>query len=706
MTQSVELFILNDDQPIPRSAVLAIPEPLTANGSASVSATSLPSPIKKIRLELVTDDKERFVPRGYAPPAELYQSDAAQGSTSTQVPPAPFALLAQVPDWAYRCYAVSPEQQGTFQSHLYLFNVIVALEWEPDSLFLEQLRWAFQQASDFLFDATDGWMAFGQVVVGGVNLMGSADIQIMASNRLHPRSWVGGLFEKEQHRPIRIGRGIWSDRQEVAFTWEEPEAYRILVHEWGHYALYLTDEYLSPPKRIAAGTPGAFTVIVPQIVAGTESIMANTEGISELSSQAWEELRTNRGHYTKIRVSSQPRGGPQRVPGALPRFFLQQHWYEQQMQASHSPTVVIPKRISEAGKQLFDQLQKSPQFRHCWLYVLQNNAGKPVRILAQGSLDARSERRDYPLLGAKPDDTVVLISTPPNDRPITLYGKVGSDGRITDWQPYQYQRLPIVDVVPVRMVGEQDGSQVYVRVRFSDGTQPTQVAIFPLGQVSNQTGLFLEKADQSEGTDWISTPVPMPTLDGHVFVQSEHGLAITSFSQGGDPPFHNPAPANPINAGSADGNAMLFFYHENSANREDSPYRQIKIVTTRIAGIPYIATLPPQTHILSAAYSVASNAALPAELDPTLILYYSLPEELMNLASLNQGEVLVYRLAGSTWIKQSYVFAPITRGSLFVAMPLYDRLEHHAGGSLVQDETDPPLQRTEVYAVCWSPHTA
>src|SRR5215211_7306383 len=113
-------------------------------------------------------------------------------------------------DWSYRCYkVVQPKNDGVFQEHLYLFNVLVALEWQPDQADLEQLKTAFRRASDFLFDVTDGWMAFGQVVFGGAELMDAADIQIVASSRVLPRSWVGAMHPErvykhdEKYMPIR-----------------------------------------------------------------------------------------------------------------------------------------------------------------------------------------------------------------------------------------------------------------------------------------------------------------------------------------------------------------------------------------------------------------------------------------------------------------------------------------------------------------------
>ncbi len=62
-------------------------------------------------------------------------------------------------DWAFRCYDVSlPSARDgqVFQSSLYLFNVLVALEWHPDEEYMAQLESAFHRASDLLFDITDG----------------------------------------------------------------------------------------------------------------------------------------------------------------------------------------------------------------------------------------------------------------------------------------------------------------------------------------------------------------------------------------------------------------------------------------------------------------------------------------------------------------------------------------------------------------------
>src|SRR5262245_6212885 len=112
-----------------------------------------------------------------------------------------------------------------------LFNIIVALEWRPSAGYLQTLREAFTLASNLLFDVTDGYMAIGQVTIGGPELTECADIQIFASNRLSPRSSVNGLHDPEKYQPIRIGRGLWhkinkqKPKERSTFAWSHPKGY-------------------------------------------------------------------------------------------------------------------------------------------------------------------------------------------------------------------------------------------------------------------------------------------------------------------------------------------------------------------------------------------------------------------------------------------------------------------------------------------------
>src|SRR6266540_3522221 len=266
------------------------------------------------------------------------------------------------------------EMPESDEARLCLFHLLVVLEWWPPSpLYLQQLQWSFKRASDFLYDVTDGYMAFGQVIFAGPEYMRSADIQIYASSRLFPRSWVSGMYDPKKYAPIRIGRGLWSKNRRMIIPWDAPEAFRILVHEFAHYGLGLKDGYLKPHTAMLASDFGRLharkerlidledldrakqteirqaveqgdhqtvewcRLTLPSIALATESIMSVLEGTSELvphledhtqSKQAgtkngklseWEELR-QRFPTLKIPKDHSVEAGPGQLPLPLPEF--------------------------------------------------------------------------------------------------------------------------------------------------------------------------------------------------------------------------------------------------------------------------------------------------------------------------------------------------------------------------------------------------
>lgn len=145
--------------------------------------------------------------------------------------------------------------------HLVLFDVAVALEWEldPGQHYLQELAEGLQLASDYLYDVTDGQMAFGawQITTGGQGWE-SADIRIRAANDYRPSAQVGGIVASATPYTSANGRSTiyvpgaivlgryWNGTRAadpIAGAWNRPAAYRTLVHEWLHYALFLYDEY-------------------------------------------------------------------------------------------------------------------------------------------------------------------------------------------------------------------------------------------------------------------------------------------------------------------------------------------------------------------------------------------------------------------------------------------------------------------------------
>jgi hypothetical protein len=618
-------------------------------------------------------------------------------------------------DWAYRSYQVvipdgapEPDDDWPFRKYLYLFNVLVSLEWNPSKKQLQRLEWAFRRASDFLFDVTDGWMALGQVVFGGPELQAAADIQIMASNRLHPRAWVGGMhpndtYERdEKFMPLRLGRGLWSDVRKSAMPWEEPEGYRIIVHEWGHYALKLIDEYLETrqvlfpanmrlpdagAQALVAGSP--ISLVTLKVATTTDSIMATTEGTSELVTEQWPTLRTLYPRIPEKRPDRKVRPGPDRLPLALPRFRRIKRMKMQQGEAAQ----FFPRWDSSLNA-TFSRLGLPDDIPldRCWVYVLKGITEQrpyPDRLIAQGTLDDRTAVAPFALLGAEIDDTVVLIGEQRDQSPVVLSAQITSEAPL-NWRNITPRVCPAIDIVPTQIDPNKPRAEVRVRLNNVDGQNaelPEQICIFPLGQMPDQLGTPLVNSLES---GWLSQPHDLPTLDGHVLLRWKDGtLLISSFSQGGDGPNSNsPFPANPLNAGSADGNALLFMYKERG---DDRPPNDIKVVTTIAHGMPHG---PVTRRDRSYTFSIASNQPLPRGFNPTLLLYYDVFGE-QERPMAGEGDLRICRWAANQGWKVLPTYLPT--GFRFAVTPL----DRDAGGTLIDPTAQGP--RVEYYKVCWVP---
>jgi hypothetical protein len=608
-------------------------------------------------------------------------------------------------DWAYRSYkVVKPTDRRIFRDYLYLFNVLVALEWHPDTVYLDQLASAFKRASDYLFDVTDGWMAFGQVVFGGPELMAGADFQLMASSHLHPRAWVGGLHPAECHKndekymPILAGRGFWNIRQYNVIPWEEPEGYRTLVHEWCHYALNFKDEYLETRQIVAPADvrvpvtselslfrPPLTTIVMPTVTLAGESIMATTEGISEIVTHQWRKLHKLYPRIPEQRDAAEVRPGPQRLPMALPHYRV----ITAQTPAS---SVYFPAWGKTRDSLTRLNVPHDVQLERCWLYLLKgkaNGSDLPARIIAQGTLESRTAEHDFPILGADSGDTVILIAEQYDNPPVVLSGAVDT-GTIIDWKSVTPAAVPAMALVPAPIAPNTPLAPVSAHLQIASGHSdmplPQSIGIYPLGPVSAPHVLNVKKAQQGV---WTSKPQDMATLDGHLLMRWQDGtLMIHTFSQGGDGPKSGSThPSNPINGGSSDGNAMLFMY---KADERDEVDYKTKVITTRVHGL---TGAPQGGRERGYAYSVTCNEPLPLDLSPTLILHFDpLAEE--DERELFTGDRRVCRWRPETGWEPLPTYIP--PGYRFAILPLTAA----TGGSLI----DPTATlRVEYFKVCWVP---
>jgi hypothetical protein len=153
---------------------------------------------------------------------------------------------------------------------LVLFDVAASLEWQPTSQSntLTELRDGLRAASAYLYDLTEGQMAFGSLTIN-TNGRGweQADLRLRAANDYRPSALIGGIrpTPTDYTSPsgqqlvfapgdILLGRA-WDGRSASDLgrgAWNRPNAYRTIVHEWGHYALFLYDSY----QQNRAGGPG------------------------------------------------------------------------------------------------------------------------------------------------------------------------------------------------------------------------------------------------------------------------------------------------------------------------------------------------------------------------------------------------------------------------------------------------------------------
>jgi photosystem II stability/assembly factor-like uncharacterized protein len=161
--------------------------------------------------------------------------------------------------WAYRVFntslrvnadssvsghevVASGQQTLTVTAPLVLFNLVFSLQWNATPEYLEEISRSVRLASDNLYDVSDGAMAFGRVAIyDNAQNWADADVQVLARNTVRPYAYIGGIVSADVADVIRVGRQ-W-DRRAGPGAWDQPDGYRTLIHEFGHYALHLYDSY-------------------------------------------------------------------------------------------------------------------------------------------------------------------------------------------------------------------------------------------------------------------------------------------------------------------------------------------------------------------------------------------------------------------------------------------------------------------------------
>ncbi|KAA3636430.1 MAG: hypothetical protein DWP97_02795, partial [Calditrichaeota bacterium] len=159
-------------------------------------------------------------------------------------------------------------QQTIFMNHtLVLLNMVVSIEWEVESDYVDKLEAGLRKASNYLFDVTDGQMALGKVyIVDDHYDWERADLRVLAKNNLGAKAHKNGAWEAgDLHMKVSrqsYGRNEWGPDSSY-FNSLDPSQYKhiaTIIHEVGHYFLNLGDEYkfISPDERCDRDTRYGF----------------------------------------------------------------------------------------------------------------------------------------------------------------------------------------------------------------------------------------------------------------------------------------------------------------------------------------------------------------------------------------------------------------------------------------------------------------
>jgi hypothetical protein len=162
-------------------------------------------------------------------------------------------------NWAYRVYITSLDipttsEPGPFivsnpaitqtltikkDNTLIGFNIVTSVEWDANTSYLDELLQGFENASAYLYDASDGQMLFERVsIYDNAQHWADADYHFEASNQVwpHVKGQVGQIRAANHSHPY-FGRA-WGG------SYDQQNAFRTFIHEFGHYGLSLYDSYI------------------------------------------------------------------------------------------------------------------------------------------------------------------------------------------------------------------------------------------------------------------------------------------------------------------------------------------------------------------------------------------------------------------------------------------------------------------------------
>ena len=318
-------------------------------------------------------------------------------------------------------------------SPLVLFNLVISLGWGADNVslpinFVDQLERALNSANRVIFDVTDGQFAFGQVSIhNGREFWDDADLQITPSNYRRPYAIPGGIT---RHNPytytssvlsttvfypgyIRIGRA-WNQLGEPDASLDQSDGFRMLAHEFVHYAFMVLDEYFyfdANNLLRPATCPGSLMfdsyLQQPELDMQGNQIWSDTCRLTEQflthGESAWETLIGVYADHTspprwQFRVpSASPKSGPADLPFRLATIRRPPQGGPSDL-ANGDGRVRLTVETAAAERSYTGQIQ---------IFALRKNVRNILRIFEQGTVNKDGI---IDLVGIKAGDVIVVTS--------------------------------------------------------------------------------------------------------------------------------------------------------------------------------------------------------------------------------------------------------------------------------------------------------
>jgi hypothetical protein len=117
-------------------------------------------------------------------------------------------------------------------------NMVISIQWDADPATIADVAEGARRASAFLYDVTDGQMIWENIgIYDNAKHYDNCDMRLKITNSYRPNASTPGATRGTEHH-------IFMVRYQGPQAWSSTTFTRTAIHEYGHYALSLLDEYL------------------------------------------------------------------------------------------------------------------------------------------------------------------------------------------------------------------------------------------------------------------------------------------------------------------------------------------------------------------------------------------------------------------------------------------------------------------------------